>query len=362
MFACALASAQDGVTADTILIGRSAGITGSLSVRAKPVTEALTAYFEQINAAGGIHGRKIKFINVDDGSDPKRTVENVRKLAHEDKVLSLIAIPGTPQMQAALPVATDARVPIVGTGAGADSLRKPNPVLFHLKASYGQEYDKMAEHLKTIGLLRVAIVNSDDPAGRENRDLARAALQRLGIKPLGEIGFVQGSGAPAAVEQLSKLDAQAVILCAIPIPGTEFYKEYVKRPVRPQVFAWDVLVPEALYKEVGEKIYGLVVAQVVPSPADRSVALSREYQALIKNTGLPDGGYTGLEGYVYGRVMVEALKRAGKGVTREKLIATLESMNGFDLGGDMVNFSPADHVGRRFVELTMVGKNGKFIK
>jgi len=120
-------------------------------------------------------------------------------------------------------------------------------------------------------------------------------------------------------------------------------------------------VVEGIYKEVGEKAYGLVVAQIVPSPADRSFGVVRDYQDLLKKNGLSDGGYSGMEGYISARVLVEALKRAGKEPTRDKLIATLEGMHDFDLGGEVVNFGP-DHVGRRFVELTIVGKDGRFLR
>jgi len=350
-----------GVTADTNLIGRSAGVTGSLFARVKPVTEALTAYFAQVNDAGGINGRRLKFINLDDGSDPKRTAENVKKLVDEDKVLALIGIPGSPQTQAAVTVASAAGVPLIGSTSGADSLRKHNRFVFHLKGSYADEFAKMAEHMKTIGLLRVAIVYSSEAASHEAMLLARAELERVGIKPLGEIMFKTGE-AKAAAEQLRKLNAQAVVLPAFPVPGAEFYKEMVKSPAWPQVFAWSIIIPETVYKEVGPQVHGLVVAQTVPSPNDRSTGLAREYQDFIKKANLPDGGYTGLEGYVYARVLVEGIKRAGKTLTRDTLITALEGMRGYDLGGDIVNFAPNDHVGRRFVDLVMVGKDGRFLK
>ena len=354
------AYAEDGIGKDIILIGRSAGMTGTIAARMKPATEAMTAYFNQVNAAGGINGRKIKLINVDDGNDTKRAVENTRKLIMEDKVFALFSPSGTPTTQALLPVATSLQVPLVGSTSGADSLRKPNKYFFHLKGSYGDEFSKMAEHLKTTGVARVVVMYSDDGAGREGRDLAEAALQKQGMKALALIGFKPGE-VKAAIDRMAKMDPQALILPSVAGPGVEFYKEFVKLPNRPQVFTWSIMVVEGIYKEVGEKAYGLVVAQIVPSPADRSFGVVRDYQDLLKKNGLSDGGYSGMEGYISARVLVEALKRAGKEPTRDKLIATLEGMHDFDLGGEVVNFGP-DHVGRRFVELTIVGKDGRFLR
>ena len=354
------AVAQDGVAGNTILIGRSAGMTGGLAARAKPATEAVNAYFDAVNAAGGINGRQIKLVNLDDGNEAKRAADNSRKLILEDKVLTLFGQTGTPQAQAVVPLLSEYQVPMVGTTAGADSLRKPNKYLFHVKASYGQEIIKMAEHMKTTGISRVAVAYTDDGTGREGRQLAEVALQGQGLKSVGDIMYKAGE-AKGAVDKLAKLEAQAVILVTLAGPGAEFYRELVKLPVRPQVFTWSIMAVEAIYKEVGEKAYGLVVSQIVPSPNDRSIAIVREYQDVIKKAGLTEPNYSGLEAYINARVLVEGIRRAGKTLTRASLITALEGIKNYDLGGDFVNFTD-DHVGRRYVDLTIVGRDGRFLR
>lgn len=362
LLALPAAAQVDGISADTILIGRSAGMTGAIASRMKPATEAFIAYFDAVNEAGGVNGRRLKFINVDDGNDAKRAVENVKKLISEDKVFVLLSPSGAPQTLAVLPVATAAQVPLVGSTSGAESLRKPNKYFFHLKAGYSDEFSKMAEHMKTTGVSRVQVIYSDDPAGREGRQLAEEALQKYGVtQAAAPIGFKPGE-AKAAVEKMVKADPQAVILPSLAGPGVEFYREFVKLENRPQVFTWSIMVVEGLYKEVGPKVYGLVVSQIVPSPNDRTVGVSRDYQALLKKKGLEDGGYSGIEAYISARVLVEGLVRAGKAPTREKLIAALEGIRDYDLGGDFVTFVGANHVGRHFVELTIVGRDGKFLR
>ena len=356
-----LAHAEDGISKDTILIGRTAGITGPAAVRAKPFTETIQAYFDSVNEAGGVNGRMLKLTNLDDANDPKRAADNVRKLASVDKVFSLIAASGTPPTAAVLPLLTEYQIPMLGTATGADSLRKPNKYMFHVKASFGDELMKIAEHIKAIGITRVAVVSNDDGTGREGSQLAAAALQSQGIAPLVLISFKSGE-AKEAVAKLASANAQALVLVSVSGPGAEFFREFVKLPVRPQAFTWSVMVVEAIYKEVGEKAYGLVLSQTVPSPADRTLNLVRDYHELRKQAKLEDGGYSGLEAYIGARVLVEGLKRAGKLPTRAGLIAALESMRNFDLGGDMVGFTATDHVGRRFVELTIVGRDGRFLR
>jgi ABC-type branched-subunit amino acid transport system substrate-binding protein len=207
----------------------------------------------------------------------------------------------------------------------------------------------------------VAIVYSDEGAGREGSQLATAALDHVGLKPVLAIGFKSGEAKKAA-DLLAKVDPQAVILTSLAGPGAEFFKEFVKIPNRPQVFTWSIMVVEQIYKEVGEKAYGLVVSQIVPSPADRSIGVVRDYQEMLKKAKLEDGGYSGLETYIAARILVEGLKRAGKAPTRAGLIAALEGMKNYDLGSDIVSFSADDHVGRRFVELTIVGRDGRFLR
>jgi len=355
------ARAEDGIGKDTILIGRTAGMTGTIAARMKPATEAMTAYIDTVNAAGGVNGRKIKLLNVDDGNEPKRAADNARKLITEEKVFALLSPSGTPAAQAVLPVATELQVPLVASTSGADSLRKPNRYFFHLKGSYGDEFSKIAEHLKTTGVSRVVVMYSDEGSGQEGRQLAEAALQKYDLKAVATIGFKPGA-VKAALDQMVKANPQAVILPSVAGPGVEFYREFVKLPERPQVYTWSIMVVEGIYKEVGEKAYGLVVAQIVPSPNDRTFGVSRDYQDLLKKNNLPDGGYSGIEGYISARVLVEALKRVGRDPTRDKLIATLEGMHDFDLGGDVVNFTGPEHVGRRFVELTIVGRDGRFLR
>ena len=354
------AHAEDGVSKDTILIGRSAGMTGPLAARARPATEAINAYFESVNQSGGVNGRRLKLTTLDDGFEPKRAAENTRKLIAEDKVFTMFMSGGGPSTLAALPVLTAFQVPLVGSTSGSDTLRKPNKLVFHLKASYSQEFTKIAEFIKGTGVQRVAVIYSDDASGREAQQLSVAALKQIGLQPVAEIGFKPGE-VKAALGQLAKADAQAVILGAVAGPGAEFFREFSKQENRPQVFAWSVTGAEAIYKEVGEKARGMVVAQISASPADRSVLLVRDYHAMLKKANLEDGGYPGLEGYIGARVLVEGLKRAGREPTREKLVSALESMRDYDLGDDVVSFG-ADHVGRRFVELTVLGRDGKLLR
>jgi ABC-type branched-subunit amino acid transport system substrate-binding protein len=356
------AVAQSGVGADTILIGRSAGLSGALASRSKPATEAMEAYFASVNAAGGVNGRRLKLMTLDDANDVQRAAENTRKLVDDEKVFVMFANTGTPQTQASVKVLAERRVPLIGTSSGADSVQVHNPLVFHYKASYGRELARIAMHLKTIGMQRVAVVYSPDPAGTEGRALAEAALKAEGLTPVA-VASTKPEDAARFKAGFATNPPQAIVLTALAAPGATFYKELVQLPSRPQVFTWSIAGVEAIHKEVGEKIRGLVVSQIVPSPQSQGSRIAVEYRQLMEAAKLPNGGYPGIEGYVAARILVEGLKRAGRDLTRERLVEALRSIRGFDLGsGDIVTFGPNDHAGRSFVELTMVGADGKFVR
>lgn len=358
---CVAAHAENGVTNDTISIGRSAGMTGGLAVRMKPATEAIEAYFAAVNAAGGIHGRKLKLHTLDDGNDAKRAAENTRKLVEEDKVFVMFANSGTAQTAAAIKVLAERRVPLIGTTSGADSLRGHDPLVFHYKASYGRELVKIAEYLRTVGIDQVAVVYSPDAAGTEGKELAHAALKVQGIAPQAIVSTRPEEAGPF-LASIAKSPPQAIVLTALAAPGAVFFKEFARLSARPQVLSWSIAGVEAIHQEIGDKVRGLVVSQVFPSPQSQSVRVSLDYQKLMAQAKLPNGGYPGMEGYVSARVLVEGLKRAGRELTRERLVAALRSMHDVDIGDDLVTFGPDDHVGRDFVELTMVGPDGKFVR
>jgi ABC-type branched-subunit amino acid transport system substrate-binding protein len=357
----ATARAEDGVGPDLILLGRSAGLTGSLAARSKPATEAMEAYFAAVNAAGGVNGRKLRLKTLDDGNDVQRAADNTRRLVDEDKVFVMFANTGTPQTMAAVKVLAERKVPLIGSSSGADSLQAFNPLVFHYKASYGAELQKITTHLKTIGVTRVAVVFSPDPTGNEGKAVAEAALKEHAITPAA-VSSTKPEDLVKFFAGFATAPPQAIVLVALAAPGAAFFKELQKQTLRPQVFTWSIAGVEAIHKEVGERIRGLVVSQVFPSPQNQSSGLASEYRKLVKAAGLADGGYPGLEGYVAARILVEALQRAGRDLTRERLVAALRGMRNLDLGGDRVDFGSTDHVGRSFVELTMVGADGKFVR
>lgn len=358
------AGAELGVTPGSILIGQTGVFSGPVAEPALQYRAGAQLYFDEVNAKGGVAGRKIKLVSYDDKFEPKLAAENTKKLLEEDKVFALFGYIGTGATVASLPLITAHRVPVVGALSGSDGLRDPKlNLIFHTRASYGAETDKMVEQLRTTGVKSIAVVYQDDPFGKAGLKSAQGAFERQGIKPIIEspidMGKLDSLGPTAA--QIAQTAPGAIILVTAGKASTAFIREYLKTGARPQFFGVSVLSAKALLADLGDDAHGIVIAQVVPSPIRTSHRISKEFTAAAKKAGSTDTTYNSMEGYITAKVFVEALRRAGKDLTREKLIAALESLNNYDLGGFVIDYSGGKRIGSTFVDLSIISKSGQFL-
>lgn len=354
--------AEPGVAAGTILIGHSAGLTGNLAERVNPAVGAANLYFDEVNRKGGVNGRRIRFLSLDDKGETPNTIANTKRLIEQEEVFAILLATGAGPATAAMKLAVEARVPFIAPLTGAVSLRAPNRYVFHVKASFADEWSKLAEHVKSFNLDNVAIVYFDNEAGREGRQLAEAALGANKAPPKAVIGFGGKAGTiKDALGALAKLDPQAIMLASVQQPAAEFLTQMYASGLRPWTYTNSISTGEAIFKATGAKAHGLIISQTVPYPNEITMPLVKEYQALARRANQPAGGYPAIEGFISAKVMVEGLRRAGANPTREGLVDAMQNLN-IDLGGYQVRFSPGDHVGSRMVELTMVSREGRFVR
>lgn len=357
-------AADPGITAGSILIGQTGVFTGPVAEPALQYRAGAQLYFDMVNARGGVHGRKVKLLSYDDKFDPKLAAENARKLLLEDKVFTLFGLIGTGATAASLPLINEHRIPVVGSLSGADGLRDPKlKLLFHTRASYSDETGKMVEQLKSTGVKSIAVVYQDDPFGKAGLKSAQGAFERHGVKPAVEAPIDMGKldALGPMVAKVAQTQPGAIIMVTAGKASTAFIREYLKTGQRPQFFGVSVLSAKALLADLGQDAHGIVIAQVVPSPQRTSYGISKEFLEAAKKADSKDITYNSLEGYLTAKVFVEALRRAGKDLTREKLIAALESMNNFDLGGFVIDYSNGRRAGSSFVDLSIISKTGQFL-
>jgi branched-chain amino acid transport system substrate-binding protein len=358
--------AETGVTANTIVIGQDIDMTGTIAVRMKPLMQAADAYIDQVNKRGGVHGRKIKIVRTDSANKPDKTKENIPQLLDKEGVFAMWGISGTGNVGAALPILAERKVPLIGSTSGADVYyTKLNPYLINLKASYGDEIRRIAQHLQQIGIKKIAAINMDNGFGREALKAAQAAATEHKLDLVVTAAFKEdGSDVDKAAQAVAKATPQAVLLLTLSGPAPKLLEAYIKTGHNPQFFALSIVATDALYKAVGDRSRGVVVTQTVPLPWDRNLTISRDFQELMKSVNVPPEDYSmaGMEGYVLAKMLVEGLQAAGRNPTREGLIAAYEKMKDKDIGGMKFAFSPTDHNGSSLVDITIIGKNGRLVR
>jgi branched-chain amino acid transport system substrate-binding protein len=368
LLACLLppgVSAQTpGVTPTTILLGQSAAFTGAAAQLGIQMNAGTKAYFDYINAQGGVHGRKIELKTRDDKYEGNLCVENTKKFIEEDKVFALVSYVGTPTTAAAMPVFTEAKVPLVGPFTGAESLRAPvNRYIFNVRASYYDETEKIVEQLVSTGNKNIAVFYQNDAYGQAGLKGVEIAMTKRNLK-ISALGTVERNTVKveAAVKTINTAKPDGVVMISAYTSIAEFVAQMKKAGSAAQFHNVSFVGSKALADKMKDEGYGVAISQVVPFPWSPTVPVVKEYQEILKKSGNTDYNFSSLEGFIVAKVMVEGMKRAGKDLTRDKLIAALEGMSNVDVGGFNVNFSPTSHSGSNFVDLTMIGRGGKFIK
>ncbi len=358
------AGAQTGVTPSSIVIGQTGVFSGPVAEPALQYRAGAQIYFDEVNAKGGIAGRKIRLVSYDDKFDPKLAAENTKRLLEEDKVFALFGYIGTGAIVASIPQINEHRIPVVGALSGSDGLRDPKlNLIFHTRASYGAETGKMVEQLTSTGVKSIAVVYQDDAFGKAGLKSAQGAFAKYNIKPAIEAPIDMGKldALATTTAQVAKHHPGAIIMITAGKASTAFIREYLKTGERPQFFGVSVLSAKALLADLGADAHGIVIAQVVPSPLRASYGISKEFLAAAKKANSKDTTYNSLEGYITARVFVEAVRRAGKDLSREKLMTALETMNNNDLGGFVIDFSGGKRNGSTFVDLSIISKSGQFL-
>ena len=357
------ALAQDGVFANRIVIGQSAAFSGPASELGTEMRAGAMAYFEQINRKGGVHGRRIELNAIDDGYEPDRAAANTKKLI-ADNVFLLFGYVGTPTSNAAKPIFTEAQVPFVGPFTGAELLRTPvNRYVFNVRASYFAETDKIIEQLVNLGMTRIAVFYQNDSYGQAGLAGVERAVKKRNLA-ISVTGTVERNtiDVAAAVKAIAKTEPQAVVMVSAYKSCAAFIKEMKKAGSNPQFINVSFVGSRALANELGETGRGVGITQVVPFPWNVGVPVVKEYQRdLTASTGKSDYSFTSLEGYIAAKVLVEGLRRTGKDLTRERFVQTMENFS-YDTGGFTVSYTPNDRTGSQFVELTVITKEGKFLR
>ena len=344
-----------------LVLGQSAPVTGPAAQLGLQMHHGAKLHFDAINAQGGINGTPIELRLQDDAYEPERCRANTEAFIKDD-VFALFGYVGTPTTLAALPLINERRVPLIAPFTGAQALRDPfSKQVFHVRASYYDETALIVRHMTHLGLKRIAVFRQNDSYGQAGLDGVQRALAAQGLEPVA-VGLVERNSTEVAAAVKAIVDSRpdGVVQISAYKSCAAFIRGARKAGYGGGFYNVSFVGTQALADELGKEASGVMVSQVMPYPFSTTTAISREYLDAVKRTDSKQvPNYSSMEGYVAARVLVDALKRAGRAPSRDNLITALESMQRFDLGGFHVGFGGKSHVGSSFVELTMLTEDGR---
>lgn len=357
-----------GAARADIVIGQVAPLSGVLASTGQQMVLGGKVWFDEVNSQGGVHGRRIKTVVLDDGYKVDETLRLTRELVADPQVLALFGFAGTANVGRLLQdkVLDDAGIALVAPYTGGEPLRSPfNPWIFHVRAGYADEAEHMVKQLTTQGIKRVAVLYQNDAFGKAGLEGVEAAMSRRKLKVVAAAPYERNTDdVKAAVETILKANAQAVIMIAVNKPAAAFVKQYRLAGGGGQLFNISVVDPAELVKLAGiDTVRGLGITQVVPYPYTAALPVVREFHRLMKQhaPGV-EVNYTNFEEFLGAKVLVEALRRAGPNPTRAAVVKALEGLKPYDLGGISVAFGRDNRIGSRFVEVTVISSSGKLLK
>jgi ABC-type branched-subunit amino acid transport system substrate-binding protein len=358
------AVAEEGVSADQIVFGQAAVLEGPASALGQGMRLGLSAAFDEQNRKGGVHGRKLKLVSVDDGYEPDKSIAAVKKLIEEEKVFALIGPVGTPTANAAQPVAQAAKVPYIGPFTGAMFLRDPKrDNVINIRASYDAETEAWVKHLtEDLKIKKIAIFYQDDAFGRAGLSGFKKAMDKRSMQIAAEATFERNTVAiKSALLTLKRAEPEAVVMVGPYKPCAEFIKLARKTDFNPAFVNISFVGAGALAKELGPDGKGVIVSQVVPFPWDASLKVVADYHAALKAADAKaEPEFVSLEGYLVGRLTIAALEKVGANPTRESLLKTIKETGKFDIGGLPMTYGPEKNEGMDKVFMTVIQADGSF--
>jgi ABC-type branched-subunit amino acid transport system substrate-binding protein len=347
---------------NVIRVGQSLPLTGPLSSVVQPILEGQKALLQEVNRNGGIGGSHIQMITLDDESDPQHTADNVHQLVEVDHVECLFGFASVPGLMRAMPLLSQYKMPLIGVYNGADIVRRgKQPYLFTTTASIGDEVETMVRTLAALQIKRLAVVYQDNEFGRFMVPLVGQIAKEHGSTiALSAPVAPDGSNADTASRAVAAAEPQAILLLAAGGAVLGFMKS-AHDMVRVPIYSLSLAGTTALLDRLGPSARGLAITQVVPYPWHPTQPLTRQFAAVMDRAGLAPT-YDRMWGFLNASILVEVLRRAGSNPSPASIVAAIEHMGAVDLGGYRVAFDADNHHGSHFVEITMIGSTGQYVR
>ena len=345
--------------AEPIVIGRSLALTGPLKPYGEAKRDGGDAYIEQVNKAGGIRGRPIKLVTLDDEYQADKIVVNLKKLATSEKPIAFLGLFGVPTVAAALPVLLELKIPAVGLTSGAAAVRTPhNEFSFPVIVSYAEEANKIASHINIFNDTATTEIYTDNAFGESVKNNLIDAAKKNALNAVLYKLEPAGKDFASVVANVIADKPQAVVLAMLSQPAIPVIRELKRADSSAFMYAFSPVDTTVIIKELGLQAAGLSISQVMPIPTSTNYLLTAEYATAMKALGRGSPSFYGLEAFLEAKVLVEGLRRADSALSSAGLVKALETMQDWNGGGLYVTYKPGQHSGTNFLEIDHIDANG----
>jgi branched-chain amino acid transport system substrate-binding protein len=321
----------------------------------RDIRDGALAYFAKVNQAGGINGRKIEMITLDDVSDRKRAGANAKILIEEKKVSLLYGFASATLSLDAIPIAEANGMAIFAPFSGSLAIRDKKSV-YTVRASYADEIERIVAHWSVFGATKMAVIHYDDEVGKVNYTTVENLLKSHGQTPH-RVSVKRGAKVdPKVFDDLFAYGPQVIIATTQFPPVLELIDAMAKSNKTFPISALSFVNPDELAGSKAAK--GTNVTQVVPNPRTTSVPVVKECGEVMAAAKV-ELNYTTLESCIAAKVLVEGLRKA-RGTAPKEIVAGLQKIGRYDTGGFVVNISDQSQHGSKWTDLSILSRGGTY--
>jgi branched-chain amino acid transport system substrate-binding protein len=349
--------------AQALVVGRSLPLTGPLKTVGEFKRDGGDAYIYTVNTSGGVNGKKIEVVTLDDAYNADSTVSNLRKISADHKPVAFMNLLRLPALGNAIALLDELKISVVGISSATDLLRTQfNSYGFPVRAGFVDEARKLVQHVKVIGLSNIVLVYQDVPLGLNLKSRTKAALKEASLETTTLKLDAAALEINTVAREVAQARPQAVFLGLLTPAAVAMIAELKRLSYNGALYTFSSTDASVIAKQLGKDAVGLAIAQVVPVPNGPRVRIAAEYLQAARNLGRGVAGPLGLEAYIEAKVLVEGLRRAGANPTAASVVKSLETLHDFDLGGFYVSYRPGAHIGSLFVEVDVISGKGELVR
>lgn len=347
-----------------ILIGQSIDISGPLGDIGKDYLAGAKVYFDYINSTGGIHGRKIVHVAMDNGGSAEKSAQISKNFLSKQKVDILFGYYGEGSMDGLLRNAEfeASNIPLVAPLSGIE-LKQGSDHIFFVRPSYASEARKLVGHFLSLGITRFAAVYAADSYGSSALAAVENALKSKNMSLMGkyQVGQEQ-AGLNAAIKATLAAKPQAIIVILETLPAAQFIKAYRQVDAGTYIFGLSMINHQTVSEIAGKNLAaGVMLSEVVPHPNDWSVPVVAEHHKIMEIYRDEPPSHLTLEGFIAAKMLVNAIKSIGKDFTPAQLTSALKETRSMDIGGFYLEFSPLRNRGSSYVDINVITRKGRLL-